>query len=140
MLVRAKTRDISILRTMGAPRDAVLRIFMAIGLSIGIAGTAVGMIIGFSLLYFRQGVLRGAEFLTGQPLWDPSIRFLTELPSKPDPVEIVGIAVMAILFSFLATLYPAFKAANTDRSEEHTSELQSLMRISYAVFRLNKTT
>ncbi|MDZ3831517.1 MAG: lipoprotein-releasing ABC transporter permease subunit [Sphingopyxis sp.] len=114
MLVRAKTRDMAILRTMGAPRDAVLRIFMAIGLSIGIAGTAVGMIAGFSLLYFRQGVLRAVEFITGQPLWDPSIRFLTELPSKPDPFEIIGIAVMAIVFSFLATLYPALKAANTD--------------------------
>ena len=114
MLVRAKTRDMAILRTMGAPRDAVLRIFMAIGVSIGLAGTAVGMALGFCLLYFRQGVLRAVEFLTGQPLWDPSIRFLTELPSKPDPVEITGIAVMAIVFSFLATLYPAFKAANTD--------------------------
>src|SRR5690606_34969459 len=114
MLVRAKTRDMAILRTMGAPRDAVMRIFMAIGLSIGIAGTIAGMIVGFSLLYFRQGVLRGVEFLTGQPLWDPSIRFLTELPSKPDPVEITAIVIMVIVFSFLATLYPAYKAANTD--------------------------
>ena len=114
MLVRAKTRDMAILRTMGAPRDAVMRIFMAIGLSIGVAGTIAGMIVGFSLLYFRQGVLRGVEFLTGQPLWDPSIRFLTELPSKPDPFEITAIVVMVIVFSFLATLYPAYKAANTD--------------------------
>jgi lipoprotein-releasing system permease protein len=114
MLVRAKTRDMAILRTMGAPRDAVMRLFIAIGLSIGVAGTVAGMIIGFSLLYFRQGVLRGFEFLTGQSLWDPSIRFLTELPSKPDPFEIIGIAAMVIIFSFLATLYPAFKAANTD--------------------------
>ena len=114
MLVRAKTRDMAILRTMGAPRDAVMRIFMAIGLSIGVAGTIAGMIVGFSLLYFRQGVLRGVEFLTGQPLWDPSIRFLTELPSKPDPFEITAIVIMVIVFSFLATLYPAYKAANTD--------------------------
>jgi len=114
MLVRAKTRDMAILRTMGAPRDSVMRIFMAIGLSIGIAGTVAGMIVGFSLLYFRQGVLRSVEFLTGQPLWDPSIRFLTELPSKPDPVEITAIVIMVIVFSFLATLYPAYKAANTD--------------------------
>lgn len=114
MLVRAKTRDMAILRTMGAPRDAVMRIFMAIGLSIGVAGTIAGMVVGFSLLYFRQGVLRGVEFLTGQPLWDPSIRFLTELPSKPDPVEITAIVIMVIVFSFLATLYPAYKAANTD--------------------------
>ena len=74
----------------------------------------MGMAFGFGLLYFRAGVLRGVEFLTGQPLWDPSIRFLTELPSKPDPFEITGIAVMTIVFSFLATLYPAYKAANTD--------------------------
>ncbi|HWW58344.1 MAG TPA: lipoprotein-releasing ABC transporter permease subunit [Sphingopyxis sp.] len=114
MLVRAKTRDMAILRTMGAPRDSVMRIFMAIGLSIGVAGTIAGMIVGFSLLYFRQGVLRGVEFLTGRPLWDPSIRFLTELPSKPDPFEITLIVIMVIVFSFLATLYPAYKAANTD--------------------------
>lgn len=114
MLVRAKTRDMAILRTMGAPRDAVLRIFMAIGLSIGVTGTIFGMAAGFSLLYFRQHVLKIAELLTGQSLWDPSIRFLTELPSQPDPFEIIGIAVMAVVFSFLATLYPALKAANTD--------------------------
>jgi lipoprotein-releasing system permease protein len=114
MLVRAKTRDMAILRTMGAPRDAVMRIFIAIGLSIGVAGTLAGLAIGFSLLFFRQGVLRGIEFITGQPLWDPSIRFLTELPSKPDPFEILGISAMTIVFSFLATLYPAYKAANTD--------------------------
>ncbi|WP_374523838.1 lipoprotein-releasing ABC transporter permease subunit [Sphingopyxis sp.] len=114
MLVRAKTRDMAILRTMGAPRDSVMRIFMAIGLSIGVAGTLAGMGIGFGLLFFRQNVLRGFEFITGQSLWDPSIRFLTELPSKPDPFEITGIAAMTIVFSFLATLYPAYKAANTD--------------------------
>ena len=114
MLVRAKTRDMAILRTMGAPRDAVMRIFIAIGLAIGVSGTVVGMATGFATLYFRQSVLRGVELLTGQQLWDPSIRFLTELPSKPDPVEIVVIGTMTILFSFLATLYPAYKAANTD--------------------------
>ncbi|NIJ36627.1 lipoprotein-releasing system permease protein [Sphingopyxis panaciterrae] len=114
MLVRAKTRDMAILRTMGAPRDAVMRIFIAIGLAIGVAGTLVGMAIGFATLYFRQEVLRGVEFLTGQQLWDPSIRFLAELPSKPDPFEIAVIGTMTIVFSFLATLYPAYKAANTD--------------------------
>ncbi len=114
MLVRAKTRDMAILRTMGAPRDAVLRIFMSIGLSIGVVGMLTGMLIGLGLLYMRQGLVDVVEWMTGQPLWDPSIRFLTEIPSKPDPFEIAGIAIMAILFSFLATLYPAFKAANTD--------------------------
>src|SRR3546814_18213412 len=75
MLVRAKTRDMAILRTMGAPRDAVMRIFMAIGLSIGVAGPIAGLIVGSSLLHFRQGVLRGVEFLPGPPFLDPSIRF-----------------------------------------------------------------
>jgi len=77
----------------------------------------LGLALGFVLLYFRQGIIDGVQFVTGQNIWDPSIRFLTELPSKPDPVEIVGICLMAILFSFLATLYPAFKAANTDPVE-----------------------
>lgn len=114
MLVQAKTRDIAILRTIGATRESVLRIFMSIGVSIGIGGMIAGMVLGGILLLFRGQVVRGLEFLTGQTLWDPSIRFLTELPADPDPAEIIGIAVMAVLFSFLATLYPAFKAANTD--------------------------
>jgi lipoprotein-releasing system permease protein len=114
MLVQAKTRDIAILRTIGAARESVLRIFMSIGVAIGVGGMIAGMVLGFLLLLFRQQVVRFIEIVTGQTLWDPSIRFLTELPANPDPVEIVGIAVMAVLFSFLATLYPAFKAANTD--------------------------
>ncbi|MDB5701662.1 MAG: lipoprotein-releasing transporter permease subunit [Sphingomonadales bacterium] len=114
MLVRAKTRDIAILRTMGASRESLIRIFVVVGVTIGALGTAAGLLLGFIFLFFRQQVIEGVQFLTGQNLWDPSIRFLTELPSKPDPFEVVGIAVMALLFSFLATLYPAFKAASTD--------------------------
>lgn len=114
MLVRAKTRDIAIIRTMGAPRDSVLRIFVAIGVAIGVGGTLVGLVLGFTALFFRKGILTGIGYLSGQNLWDPSVRFLTELPSKPNPVEIGVVVLMTILFSFLATLYPAFKAANTD--------------------------
>jgi lipoprotein-releasing system permease protein len=114
MLVRAKTRDIAILRTMGASRTSLLKIFMTIGFVIGAMGTAVGLVLGFVFLYFRQPIVHLVEILTGQNLWDPSIRFLTELPSRSDPVEIIVIAVMALVLSFLATLYPAFKAASTD--------------------------
>ena len=114
MLVRAKTRDIAIMRTMGATRASMLRIFMSVGLTIGTIGTGAGVILGFVVLYFRQGLLDFAQNATGQQIWDPSIRFLSDLPSKPDPVEIVAISLMAVGFSFLATLYPAFKAANTD--------------------------
>ena len=114
MLVRAKTRDIAILRTMGASRVGLVKIFMTVGVTIGSLGMAAGMVLGFTFLFFRQSVVNAIQFVTGQNLWDPSIRFLTELPSKPDPVEIVTICLMALIFSFLATLYPAFKAANTD--------------------------
>ncbi|WP_278391500.1 lipoprotein-releasing ABC transporter permease subunit [Sphingobium yanoikuyae] len=114
MLVRAKTRDIAILRTMGASRSGLVKIFMTVGVTIGTLGMVAGMALGFTFLFFRQSVVNMIQFVTGQNLWDPSIRFLTELPSKPDPVEIVIICLMALVFSFLATLYPAFKAANTD--------------------------
>jgi lipoprotein-releasing system permease protein len=114
MLVRAKTRDIAILRTMGAARSAMVRIFVLVGVTIGALGTVAGLILGFFFLYFRQSVVNFVQMVTGQNLWDPSIRFLTELPSKTDPFEVIGIVAMALLFSFLATLYPAFKAANTD--------------------------
>jgi lipoprotein-releasing system permease protein len=114
MLVRAKTRDIAILRTMGATRRSLLKIFVATGFLIGVLGTVAGLILGFVFLQFRQPIVRLVEMLTGQNLWDPSIRFLAELPSRSDPVEIVTISVMALAFSFLATLYPAFRAASTD--------------------------
>jgi len=114
MLVRAKTRDIAILRTMGATRRSLLKIFVATGFLIGVLGTAAGLLLGFVFLFFRQPIVRLVEMLTGQNLWDPSIRFLTELPSRSDPVEITVISLMALVFSFLATLYPAFRAASTD--------------------------
>jgi lipoprotein-releasing system permease protein len=114
MLVRAKTRDIAILRTMGASRSSLLRIFMTVGVLIGVAGIAAGLLLGFFFLYFRQGVVNFVQLVTGQNLWDPSIRFLTELPSRTDPFEVLAIVSLALLFSFLATLYPAYKAASTD--------------------------
>ncbi len=114
MLVRAKTRDIAILRTMGATRKSLLKIFVTTGFIIGALGTLAGLVLGFTFLFFRQSIVRGVEIVSGQNLWDPSIRFLAELPSRSDPAEIVVISVMALVFSFLATLYPAMKAANTD--------------------------
>ncbi|MEJ5976152.1 lipoprotein-releasing ABC transporter permease subunit [Novosphingobium sp. PS1R-30] len=114
MLVRAKTRDIAILRTMGATRRSLLKIFVTTGFVIGALGTLTGLLLGFVFLYFRQPIVNLVQLVTGQNLWDPSIRFLTELPSRSDPVEIGVISVMALVFSFLATLYPAFRAASTD--------------------------
>ena len=114
MLVRAKTRDIAILRTMGASRAAMMRIFMTVGTLIGAAGVAVGLVLGFTLLTFRQSIVDGVSRLTGTDIWDPSVRYLTLLPAKTDPMEVLGIVILAVLLSFLATLYPAWKAASTD--------------------------
>lgn len=114
MLVRAKTRDIAILRTMGASRAALMRVFMTVGTLIGAAGTLLGLGLGFLVLTFRQQIVASVSRLSGMDLWDPSIRYLTELPSKTDPVEVAGIVVLALVLSFLATLYPAWKAASTD--------------------------
>ena len=114
MLVRSKTRDIAILRTMGATRKSLLKIFVTTGSVIGAIGTLAGLLLGFLILLFRQPIVRGIELLTGQSLWDPSIRFLTELPAKTDPFEVLMICLMAMGLSFLATLYPAYRAAGTD--------------------------
>lgn len=114
MLVRSKTRDIAILRTMGATRKSLLKIFVTTGSAIGAVGTLAGLALGFLVLLFRQQIVKGIELVSGQNLWDPEIRFLTELPAKTDPFEILLISTMAMGLSFLATLYPAYRAASTD--------------------------
>jgi lipoprotein-releasing system permease protein len=71
-------------------------------------------LLGFLILTFRQPIVHAIEVLTGQNLWDPEIRFLTELPAKTDPFEVLLTVAMAMGLSFLATLYPAYRAAGTD--------------------------
>jgi lipoprotein-releasing system permease protein len=114
MLVRAKTRDIAILRTMGASRRGMMKVFMTVGVTIGSLGILLGIILGAVFLYFRQDVVDAIQAVTGQNLWDPSVRFLTDLPAKTDPFEVAAIVLTALILSFLATLYPAWKAASTD--------------------------
>jgi lipoprotein-releasing system permease protein len=114
MLVRSKTRDIAILRTMGATRAEVLRIFMTVGLTIGVVGILIGLTLGTIILVFRQGAVDLVHFLTGANPWDPSVRILTELPAKTDPIEVAAILIVTLLLIFPATLFPARRAANTD--------------------------
>ena len=114
MLVRAKTRDIAILRTMGATRAGLIKVFITVGVTIGVLGIVAGVMLGAVFLLYRQAVVGFVQWITGQNLWDPSVRFLTELPAKTDPLEVAAIVVMALVLSFLATLYPAWKAASTD--------------------------
>lgn len=114
MLVRAKTRDIAILRTMGASRRGMMKVFMTVGVTIGSLGIVLGIVLGAIFLHFRQDVVNAIQAVTGQNLWDPSVRFLTDLPAKTDPFEVTAIVLTALILSFLATLYPAYKAASTD--------------------------
>ena len=114
MLVRAKRRDIAILRTMGATRAGLMKVFMTVGLTIGVLGILAGMALGAFFLFYRQPVVLFVQWVTGQNLWDPSVRFLTELPAKTDPVEVTAIVLMALFLSFLATLIPAWRASKTD--------------------------
>ena len=114
MLVRAKYRDIAILRTMGATRGGIMKVFMTVGVTIGVLGIIAGLILGAIFLYFRQSVVVFVQFVTGQNLWDPSIRFLTELPSKTDPLEVVAIVLMALTLCIVFTFFPARTASRTD--------------------------
>ena len=114
MLVRAKTRDIAIMRTMGATRRSLLKIFVTTGFTVGALGTVAGLILGFVVLFFRQPIVGFIGMVTGQNLWDPQVRFLSTLPSRTDPVEVLMIVLLALGLSLLATLYPALKASSTD--------------------------
>ena len=117
MLVRSKTRDIAIMRTMGATRKSLLKIFVTTGSVIGVLGTAAGVSLGLLVLTFRQSIVKVIEIATGKNLWDPQIRFLTELPSRTDPIEVLAIAGLTMGLAFLATLYPSYRAASTDPVE-----------------------
>ncbi|WP_375289522.1 lipoprotein-releasing ABC transporter permease subunit [Qipengyuania sp.] len=117
MLVRAKTRDIAIMRTMGATRQSLIKIFVTTGFTVGLIGTLAGLILGSIVLFFREGIVKGIGAITGQDLWDPQVRFLSAVPARADPVEIAMIIALALVMSFLATLYPAWKAASTDPVE-----------------------
>ena len=114
MLVRAKTRDIAIMRTMGATKRSLTKIFVTTGFTVGALGTIAGLILGALVLGFREQIVTAISWLTGAELWDPQVRFLSTIPSKVDPVEIAMIVGLALVMSFLATLYPALKAAGTD--------------------------
>ena len=76
-----------------------------------------GAILGATFLFFRQGVVNFIQLVTGQNLWDPSVRFLTELPAKTDPFEVTAIVLTALILSFLATLYPSWSASRLQPAE-----------------------
>ena len=117
MMVKDKTRDIAVLRTIGAGRGAVLRIFLMVGASVGVTGTIVGTVLGV-LFCLNIETLQGlVEALTGRTVFDPTVYYLAHLPARLDWREVVQIIVMALVLSLLATLYPSWRAARTDPVE-----------------------
>lgn len=117
MLVRDKTRDIAILRTMGAKRGSVLRVFFICGASIGVIGTMLGVALGLLFALNIDSIKQFLEGLTGTELFTPTVYFLSQLPAEVDPAEVTKICLMALALSFAATWYPARRAAKLDPAE-----------------------
>jgi lipoprotein-releasing system permease protein len=117
MLVKDKGRNIAIMRTMGASRGAVLRIFLLSGASIGIIGTLLGCGLGILVAYNIERIRQILQGFTGTDLFDQTIYFLSHIPSIPDPWDIAGIACMAFVIALLASVYPAWRAARLDPVE-----------------------
>ncbi|MCF3934423.1 lipoprotein-releasing ABC transporter permease subunit [Acuticoccus sp. M5D2P5] len=114
MLVKEKTRDIAILRTIGATRGSVLRIFLMVGLSIGVVGTLIGFGLGTVIALNIEAIRQFLSSLLNTELFSPELYFLSQLPADMDSVETAAVVLMALGLSLLATIYPAWKAAKTD--------------------------
>ncbi len=117
MLVKEKGRDIAVLRTMGATRASITRVFVLAGSLIGIAGTVMGVALGLFLAAYLEAIHKLIEKLIGQELLLENIYFLSTLPTKTDPQEVAVIILLALALSFLSALYPARRAARLDPAE-----------------------
>ena len=117
MLVKDKTRDIAILRTMGATRGMILRIFMLSGASIGVVGTILGCLLGLEFTWHIEQIRELVQRIIGTELFSAEIYFLTQIPAHADPREVASVLAMAFGLSFLATLYPSWRAARLDPVE-----------------------
>ncbi len=117
MMVKDKTRDIAVLRTIGAGRGAILRIFLMCGASVGVTGTIVGVVIGVLFCLNIQQIQGWVEAVTGARVFNPEVYYLTHLPAQLDPGEVAEVVVMALALSLLATIYPSWRAARTDPVE-----------------------
>ena len=110
MLVRSKNADIAVLRTMGLGRTSLLKIFLLTGTSIGLIGTIVGSLLGLLFCWNIDGIKSLIENLTGSELFSAEIYFLSKLPAVVEPTEVAVVILMALTLSFLASIYPAWRA------------------------------
>ena len=117
MLVQSKQTDIAIMRTMGATRGAMLRIFFITGMAIGLLGTIVGLLLGLLVCRYIENIQEFISWLSNTQLFASEIYFLSRLPAKTDPTEVTVVVVTTLILCFLATLYPAWRAAKLDPVE-----------------------
>jgi lipoprotein-releasing system permease protein len=117
MLVKDKTQNIAILRTMGATQGAVMRVFLITGTAIGVIGTATGLMVGTVFCLNIENLRQLLSWLSGTDLFPPDLYFLSKLPAEMDVGETVAVVVLALTLSFLATLYPSWRAARLDPVE-----------------------
>lgn len=117
MLVKDKGQDIAILRTMGASRGMIMRIFLISGASVGFIGTIAGSLLGLAFASNIEFIRQGIQALTGTELFAAEIYFLSKLPAIVDLNEVLSVVLMGLGLSFLATLYPSWRAARLDPVE-----------------------
>jgi len=117
MLVKDKGQDIAILRTMGATQGSVMRVFLITGASIGVIGTLVGLLLGVVVCLNIENIRQFLSWLTNTELFSPELYFLSHLPADMDTAETSAVVIMALVLSFLATLYPSWRAARLDPVE-----------------------
>lgn len=117
MLVKDKSKDIAILRTMGASRNTVMKIFFIAGASVGTTGTLAGFSLGLAFTTNIETIRQWIQGLSGTDLFAAEIYFLSKLPAVVDLKEVVAVVVMGLMLSFLATLYPAWRASKIDPAE-----------------------
>jgi lipoprotein-releasing system permease protein len=122
MLVKDKGRDIAILRTVGATRGAILRIFLLCGASVGVAGTLIGFVLGMVFVANIESIRQAIQWLSGTELFSPEVYFLSRLPAVVDPKEVAQVVGMGLGLSLLATIYPSWRAAKTDPVEALRNE------------------
>jgi lipoprotein-releasing system permease protein len=117
MMVKDKTSDIAVLRTLGATRGAIMRIFLMCGASVGVTGTATGTVIGVVFCKNIENLRQWLQHVLGTKLFDPEVYYLTHLPARLELPTVLQVVVMALVLSLLATLYPSWRAARTDPVE-----------------------